>query len=383
MRGLIGLRDLLLGLDLKASGKWFLLSAVIGVVAGLGAVAFQAASQTVMHFTLTGIGGYAPLEPAGEQPLFTRPEVDLSLWRIVAVVAVGGLVSGFIVYTFAPEAEGHGTDAAIEAFHHKRGFIRARVPLIKMVLSAITIGTGGSGGREGPIAQIGAGFGSFLATKLRLSARDRRIMLAAGMGAGVGSIFRAPLAGALFSAEILYRDDLESDVIVPSAIASIVGYSVFSLFLPADSQFVPLFGNHLHYALASPIELVPLALLSIVLVLGGVLYIDDHHGFGDDGRLQAALADDVGLDAVLSDVPPLDAVRQAASFPARFAGSSRRFSDRRPRRDPRPRCASQAAADGLRIADPRRSPAARPRDAAELLPRGGCGESTCRNLLGR
>lgn len=278
MRGLIGLRDLLLGLDIKASGKWFLLSALIGIVAGVGAVAFQAASQTVMHFTLTRIGGYAPPEPAGEHPLFPATQSELSPWRIVAVIALGGLVSGFIVYTFAPEAEGHGTDAAIEAFHHKRGFIRARVPLIKMISSAITIGTGGSGGREGPIAQIGAGFGSFLATTLKLSARDRRIMLAAGMGAGVGSIFRAPLAGALFSAEILYRDDLESDVIVPSAIASIVGYSIFSLFLPADSQFVPLFGSHLHYALASPVELLPLALLSVVLVLGGILYIKVFYG---------------------------------------------------------------------------------------------------------
>lgn len=279
MRGLVGLRDLLLGLDLKASGKWFLLSALIGIVAGIGAITFQAASQTVMHYTLTGIGGYAPVEPAGEHSLFAPESVDLSPWRLIAVVALGGLVSGAIVFTFAPEAEGHGTDAAIEAFHQKRGLIRARVPLVKMVSSAITIGTGGSGGREGPIAQIGAGFGSFLATRLKLSARDRRIMLAAGMGAGVGSIFRAPLAGALFSAEILYKDaDLESDVIVPSAIASIVGYSVFSLFLPADSQFVPLFGNRLHYALASPAELLPLALLAGVLVLGGVLYIKVFYG---------------------------------------------------------------------------------------------------------
>jgi CIC family chloride channel protein len=199
-------------------------------------------------------------------------------------VAGGGLISGVIVYTFAPEAEGHGTDAAIESFHQKRGFIRARIPVIKMITSAITIGTGGSGGREGPIAQIGAGFGSFLATQLKLSARDRRIMLAAGMGAGVGSIFRVPLAGALFAAEILYRDaDLESDVIVPAAISSIIGYSVFSLFLPADQRFVPLFGSHLNYAVASPAELLPLTVLAFILVLVGIVYIKlfygTHHQF--------------------------------------------------------------------------------------------------------
>ncbi len=278
------LRNILVSLDLKSSGKWFVLSTVIGIVAGLGAISFQVASQTVMHFTLAQIAGYTPREPAGEHSVFQHQERALSPWLIVAVMAGGGLLSGVIVYTFAPEAEGHGTDAAIESFHQKRGFIRARIPIIKMITSAITIGTGGSGGREGPIAQIGAGFGSFLATQLKLSARDRRIMLAAGMGAGVGSFFRAPLAGALFAAEILYRDaDLESDVIVPAAISSIIGYSVFSMFLPADQRFVPLFGSHLNYAVASPAELLPLTVLALILVLVGIVYIKlfygTHHQF--------------------------------------------------------------------------------------------------------
>ena len=123
-------------------------------------------------------------------PVFNR-------WILLALPALGGLLSGWLVFRYAPEAEGHGTDAAIQAYHVKGGFIRGRVPLVKMIASAVTLTTGGSGGREGPIAQIGAGFGSFLATRLGLSARERRIMMAAGIGAGVGSIFRAPLAGAL------------------------------------------------------------------------------------------------------------------------------------------------------------------------------------------
>ena len=125
------------------------------------------------------------------------------------------LASGLLVYTFAPEAEGHGTDAAIDAFHNKRGEIRGRIPIIKTIASAITLGTGGSAGREGPIAQIGAGFGSYLGGLLKLQARDRRIMLAAGKEAQVLSNF-SPLAGAVFAGEILYRDaDIESDAIVP------------------------------------------------------------------------------------------------------------------------------------------------------------------------
>ena len=107
--------------------------------------------------------------------------------------ALGGLISGLIVFRFAPEAEGHGTDAAIAAFHHGARRIRGRIPLVKLVASAITIGSGGSGGREGPTAQIGAGFGSLLARVLDLDARDARIAVSTGMGAGIGAIFRAPL----------------------------------------------------------------------------------------------------------------------------------------------------------------------------------------------
>ena len=175
-------------------GKWFFLSSAVGVVAGLGAIVFQFLSLTVIWGTMGLVAGYWPAETAGEHVRFTKSDNLFVPWKLVVVMGVGGLASGLLVFGFAPEAEGHGTDAVIEAFHHKRGIIRGRIPLIKTVASAITIGTGGSGGREGPIAQIGAGFGSFLATKLKLNARDRRIMLAAGMGAGIGSIFRAPLA---------------------------------------------------------------------------------------------------------------------------------------------------------------------------------------------
>ncbi len=252
---------------------------MIGVVAGLGAITFQLLSQVIIHFTLSGIGGFAPQEAEGEYHIFPHVKNELSLTNLMIIITAGGLASGFLVYTFAPEAEGHGTDAAIDAFHNKRGMIRARIPIIKTLASAITIGTGGSGGREGPIAQIGAGFGSFLATKLNLSARDRRIMLAAGMGAGVGAIFRAPLAGALFAGEIMYRDaDLESDVIVPAAIASIVGYSVYGLSLPSEIWFSPLLGNKLKYTLGSPLELFSYGVLSLVLVVVAVIYIKVFYG---------------------------------------------------------------------------------------------------------
>src|SRR5690606_30469039 len=104
------------------------------------------------------------------------------------VLTLGGLLSGVIVFWLAPEAEGHGTDAAIDAFHHKGGRVRFRAVPVKLIASAITIGSGGAAGREGPTAQIGAGFGSFIAERLGLGAIERRRALAAGMGAGIGAI---------------------------------------------------------------------------------------------------------------------------------------------------------------------------------------------------
>ncbi len=266
-------------IDLKSSSKWILLASLVGIVAGLGAIVFQVLGQVVVHYSLSHFAGYVPPEALGEHSIFPHPTGDFSPWMLVVVMTVGGLLSGVLVYTFAPEAEGHGTDAAIDSFHNKRGVVRTRVPFIKTIASAITLGTGGSGGREGPIAQIGAGFGSWLATRLELSPRDRRIMLAAGMGAGIGAIFRAPLAGAIFAAEILYSDaDMESDVIVPSATSSIVAYSIYTQFLPREIRFLPLFGSNLNHSFLSPLELLPYTALAFILLVVAMIYVRVFYG---------------------------------------------------------------------------------------------------------
>ncbi len=272
------IRNFLDSFELRSSSKWILLASLVGVVAGLAAIAFQLLGQLVVRYSLGQFAGFTPPIAAGEHSIFASSTTSFSPWMIVVVMTVGGLVSGVLVYLLAPEAEGAGTDAAIDAFHNHRGVIRSRVAIVKTIASAITIGTGGSGGREGPIAQIGAGIGSWIGTTLHLSARDRRIMLAAGMGAGVGAIFRAPLAGAVFAAEILYSDaDLEADVIVPAATSSIVAYSVFTQSLPTETRFMPIFGNDLNHFFTSPIELLPYTALAIVLMLVGMLYVSAFH----------------------------------------------------------------------------------------------------------
>ncbi len=259
---------------MPSAGKWLLLSAMVGVVSGVGAIAFQTLVQLFQHICLGYGAGFPVREAVADYSPFSEPETTLSPWRLLAVLASGGFAAGWLAWKFAPEASGHGTDAAIDAFHNKRGEIRLLTPIIKTVASAITLGTGGSAGREGPIAQIGAGFGSCLATWFHLSARDRRILLAAGMGAGVGAIFRAPLAGALFAGEILYRDaELEAEVIMPAAVASTIAYSVFCFSLPPAYRFVPLFGDDVQYDFSTPLELIPYALLALVLVGAGALYI--------------------------------------------------------------------------------------------------------------
>jgi CIC family chloride channel protein len=130
--------------------KWLVLGALIGIVAGLGAIAFTAALRWATEFFLGVLAGYTPPAPAGEGATvgsgahFARP------WAIPLVVGLGGLISGILVFGLAPEAEGHGTDAAIAAVHHNPPGIRGRVSFVKIVASAITIGSGGSGVARAP-----------------------------------------------------------------------------------------------------------------------------------------------------------------------------------------------------------------------------------------
>ena len=150
----------------------------------------------------------------------------------------GALLSALLVTKLAPEATGHGTDEAIEAVHTDPRAIRFRAVLVKMVASALTIGSGGSGGREGPTAQISAGFCSLLTRRLNLSDEDGRAAVALGIGAGIGAIFAAPLGGAVLAASITYRDDFDYRCLLPGFITSGMAYAVLGSFLGFD----PLFG---------------------------------------------------------------------------------------------------------------------------------------------
>ena len=264
---------------LRPQARLLAFSLLVGVIAGFGAIVFYAASLAVMSFSLEAIAGYHPPSTGGEVPLFTQSTQTFRPWLLLIIPTLGGLLSGFIVYTFAPEAEGHGTDAAIAAYHQGQGQIRPRVPLVKLIASALTLGTGGSGGREGPIAQIGAGFGSWLGNVFHLLPSERRILLAAGMGAGIAAIFRAPLAGAIFAAEVLYRSpDFESEVIIPAGLASVMAYCTFGMVF----GWSPLF--YLKPELISlltfnnPLHLVSYTVLALMMVVLAMIYTRSFYG---------------------------------------------------------------------------------------------------------
>ncbi|HVX62130.1 MAG TPA: chloride channel protein [Pirellulales bacterium] len=256
-----------------------LLSMLVGVIAGIGAIVFFSACQVVSHYALDEAAGYRPHAPGGEPPMLKDTTRPFQPWMLLLVPTIGGALSGLLVYSLAPEAEGHGTDAAIDAYHHQQGYIRPRVPLVKIVASAITLGTGGSGGREGPIAQIGAGFASYLGSSLRLRPIDRRTLMAAGMGAGVAAIFRAPLAGALFAAEVLYSSpDFESEAIIPAGMASVLAYSTFGLVFGWQPLFAlsPELLETLSFH--NPATLIAYSLLAAFMVVLAAVYTRTFYG---------------------------------------------------------------------------------------------------------
>jgi CIC family chloride channel protein len=212
--------------DLRIVGRMLFHAAIVGVAAGLMGAAFFAALEVVQRLILEDLGGYRPLRAHGETFL---PELSgvrhFRPWLLLLVPAIGALASG-IISELAPETRGGGGDAMINAFHRQDGVVRRRVSWVKALASIFTLGTGGSGGREGPTMQIGGALGSTCGWLLRVDARERRILMVSGVAAGISAVFRTPLGAALLAVEVLYRDDFESDALIPAVLASVVAYSV-------------------------------------------------------------------------------------------------------------------------------------------------------------
>lgn len=241
-------RKLLQRFDWESSGRLLVYSVVVGFLAGLAAalvyVAYQSFDGSVQNLYLTaGIDLPKPEEytsQSGVLPGASFVEMERKdvlfdglvlprYWILLLLIpSFGGLVCGFLVWGFAPEANGDGVDGVVRSFHFRNGFLRNRIPIVKTLSSFFTLGSGGSAGWEGPTMLLGAGVASSLAKPLRLSVKDRRVLLLAGAAGGLGAIFQIPFGGALFAIEVLYASTaLEFSAIIPCLIASIVGYSTF------------------------------------------------------------------------------------------------------------------------------------------------------------
>jgi chloride channel protein, CIC family len=223
-------------LEFRNLGRMLLHAAVVGAMTGLIGSLFFVALEIVQRIFLEDIAGYKPLKAHGEALMPSLDAPEFRPWLLLILPAVGALAGG-VLTSLAPEAQGGGGDATLRAFHHQGGVVRRRVVSIKTLASIFTLGAGGSGGREGPTMQIGGAIGSVVGRYFRVSTRERRILLIAGMAGGMAAVFRTPLGAALLAVEILYRDDFETDALIPALLASVVAYSVFISLLGESTLF--------------------------------------------------------------------------------------------------------------------------------------------------
>jgi len=203
---------------------------LLGVAAAIAALLFNVVLRGFERLFLHGIAGYIPLGLATEGGSAVESIGPHGLWLIPVVTTLGGLVVGALTTWIAPEAEGHGTDAVVRSFHRDGGMLRARLAPLKLVTSALTIGSGGSAGREGPIAMVAAALGSWYAQLTKRGESERRLLLLVGAAAGISAIFRSPIGASLFAVEVLYADmEFEASVLLYATLGSIVAYAVAGL----------------------------------------------------------------------------------------------------------------------------------------------------------
>jgi CIC family chloride channel protein len=212
---------------------------LLGVTGVVAAQLFNLLLDGARWLFLFRIAGYRPpgLPSEGASPLSVVGAHGV--WLVPIATTLGGLIVGFITTWLEPEAEGHGTDVVVRAFHRTAGALRPRLAPVKLVASAITIGSGGAAGREGPIALIAAGVGSAYATLTGRSEADRRLLLLIGAAAGLSAIFRSPIGAALFVTEVLYADiEFEASALLYAVLAAIIAYALNGLIVGWGALFV-------------------------------------------------------------------------------------------------------------------------------------------------
>jgi CIC family chloride channel protein len=258
-------------LELQIVGRTLLHAALVGLGAGVIACLFFYGSEFLQYLLLEKVAGYEPLRAQGEKVIGAAGDVAFRPWLLLFIPALGALLAG-LISRWAPEVRGGGGDATIESFHHHGGHVRRRVLIAKPLASIATLGSGGAGGREGPTMQIGGALGSMVGHYLKVSARERRVLMIAGVAAGISAVFRAPLGAALLAIEMLYRDDFESEALIPAVLASVIAYSV-SISVFGQST---LFGRLPSFAF-EPRHIPLYIALAVVIAAGASLFVGALH----------------------------------------------------------------------------------------------------------
>lgn len=232
------------------TGKYFGESMLVGVLTGFVVVGFH---YMIVFGTSLLMGG-----------------VGQNRWVMVVLPAVGALLGYLLICRFSKLEHARGTDSAIKAYHQRAGYVTGTVLPVKSVASVLTVASGGSAGYEGPVTLLGAAVGSFIGRRLKLTARARRILMAAGLSGGIAALFQAPLAGALFGFEIFYSSsDIEYETVLPCFISSAISYTIYAYFF----GWQPLFVMPPELVFNSGLRLLPYFVLALIIVFGARFYI--------------------------------------------------------------------------------------------------------------
>lgn len=253
----------------------------VGVVAGLGAGVFRAMIGFIHNLFFLG---------AISSDYDANVHTPHSPWGhlVILVPVVGALLVTFLVKHFAPEARGHGVPEVMDAIYYHRGVIRPVVAAVKSLASAISIGTGGSVGREGPIIQIGSSFGSTLGQWLRVPAWQRITLIACGAGSGIAATFNTPVGGVLFVLEVMMHE-VSVRTLVPVALATATATYVGRLLFGPHPSFVIPALQAPYFHVTNPILLPAYALLGVLMGAVSALFIKSLYRFEDffEARVRA------------------------------------------------------------------------------------------------
>jgi CIC family chloride channel protein len=221
-------------LSIKKPNSIFIYAVIVGIIAGIVSAFFAWLLHVLEVFYLSFHQHQSILFTNYNERIVFLISHPFSSLAVVLLPVFGGLVAGLIIYFFSKDSKGTGSDEMIYAFHNNEGKIKTSIPIFKSLATLFTLPTGGSGGKEGPISFIGAGVGVWVANIAKSGARARRTLMLAGTAAGLGSVFKTPLGGALTAAEMVYKEDIETDALIPCFISSVTAYLVYTLYAGTD-----------------------------------------------------------------------------------------------------------------------------------------------------